>query len=299
MYDFLKIRNDADEINILRNELLKFGFNQDINEPTEEITYPIKTKESYKTFDFKITENSIFSQGTFHKYWQNGTNWGDFDLKQFEQAVNQYCKEFQVNPSKSQLHKVEFGVNITTPFVATLKNIRKVFVSYKGTPFESLKSYSGRTIGVECNLSQYRIKIYSKTLQYKLKENVLRFEIQVKKMQKLSFEKVYLSDLLKLSFTEHCKNELINVLQQIIIYDDSLKGISKKDKEFLKDVSNPNYWAGLNSSNYYKKKSKYDDLVKNHSLNNMKIELINLVKEKGDVLTNFEPSKKATYLPLV
>jgi len=298
MYDFVKIRIDANKNKLLENNLIEWE--NKVNRNTSEIIeYPINTIEKFKTFDFKITEKSIYSQGTFHKYWQNGTNWGDFDLKQFEQAIIQYCAEFGVNPNKSRIHKLEFGVNINPPFKATLKNIRKVFVSYNGTPFESLKSYSGQTIGVECNLSQYRIKIYSKTLQYKLKENVLRFEIQAKKMQKLPFEKVYLNDLLKNPMIKYCKAELIKVMQQIIIYDNDLKPLSKKDAIFLKDVSNPNYWANLNPSNRNKKKVKYLKLLESNTKSNLRNELIRLVKQKGDNLTNISATKKATYLPLV
>jgi hypothetical protein len=299
MYDFLKIRNNADEMNILRNELLKFGFNQDINEPTEEITYPITTKGRYKNFEFKITDYSIFSNGSIHKYWQNGTNWGDLDLMQVKQAIERYSEEFDVNPEKSRIHKLEFGVNINPPFAATLKNIRNTFISYKGTPFESLKSYSGQTIGVECNLSHYRLKIYSKTLQYKLKQNVLRFEIQVRKMQKLPFEQVFLSDLLTAPLINYCRSELIEVMESIIIYDNSLQGLSVKEKIFLKDIANPNYWANLNPSNRHKKKVKYDELVKSNSKSNLKNVLIRLVKEKSDVLTNYKECKQAMFLPLV
>ena len=231
MYDFVKLRLDANKDKLLVNNLIEWE--NKVNRNTSEIIeHPINTIKKFKTFDFKITEKNIYSQGTFHKYWQNGTNWGDFDLKQFEKAIIQYCAEFEVNPIKSQIHKLEFGVNINPPFAATLKNIRNVFVSYNGIPFESLKSYSGQTIGVECNLNQYRIKIYSKTLQYKLKENVLRFEIQVKKMQKLPYEKVYLSDLLKTSMIKYCKAELINVMQQIIIYDSSIVNPTKREKVF-------------------------------------------------------------------
>jgi hypothetical protein len=118
-------------------------------------------------------------------------------------------------------------------------------------------------------------------------------------MQKLPFETVYLSDLLEAQFIAYCKAELIKVMQQIIVYDNSFKDLTAKEKIFLKDVSNPNYWASLNPSNRNKKKVKYDELVKNNSRRFLKDELIKIVKEKGDVLTNLYTNTKATILPLV
>lgn len=298
MYDFMKLSLCTDAKVMLENPLLEFDIKG--NRSTGElIEYPIDTLKPYNNFKFKITENHCYSAGTFHKYWHNGTNWQDFTIKDFERAIVRYSAEFKVNINKTRIHKLEFGVNINPPFKATLHNIRNTFIAYSNHSFETLKSYSGKPLGIECNLSHYRIKIYSKTLQYNMSENILRFEIQVNTIQKLPFEHLYLNDLLKPKVFNYCKNELINTMSNIIIYDNSLKNLSKNEISFVQDIKNPIYWSNLNKSNRYKKKEKYLRLVNEKSNNYLHNNLIKLVAEKGDFLTDFSNLEKATFLPLV
>lgn len=282
MIDYVKLALSTNSNNLHKSTFL--DFNAKISSNAEILHF--ETKERFKTFSFKVIDDKSYSDGTFHKYWQNGKNWKDFNLKDLKNAINDYCFRFNVDSKNTLIHNIEFGVNIEVPFKATVRNIKNVFISYYGKGFQSLSSFTGQSLGVECKFAQFRIKIYSKTVQYILPKNIIRFEIQVKKMQYLGKEKMYLSELLDKTTFIDFEKRLIKLISEIVVYDNSLNGLSKKEKEFSKDVANPNYWYNLERNKRYYNKKKYNNLVKAKSVNNLHRNLIDLIVKKCDILTN-------------
>jgi hypothetical protein len=284
MIDFIKIAVQGSHSSLLDHPEINFHYSGAVD-TGEAFTYPMTMNRRYKAMAFKLIEGRILVNGSIHKYWQSGRNWKDFDLFQLRTAIESFCNEFGVDASLARIHNLEFGVNINPPFEATLSNIKQIFVSYKGKPFELMESKGKKCIGVVCKFSQYQIKIYSKTLQYRLTENVLRIEIKTKKMQRITVVPMRLKDITEFDNFKYFKSELVRVVEDIIVLDDSLQGLSKKQMQFLIEVSNPNYWMSLSKGNRYKKKNKYKRLVEAHSKQKLQQELIRLVEGKGDFLT--------------
>lgn len=284
MIDYSKMNLNTDNNKLLNNKTLEFV---SIINSDAEILKQV-TKDRYKSFHFKVIGKNAYSDGTIHKYYHNGINWNDFTFTQLNKAINQYCTEFDINPNKTSIHNIEFGVNILVPFEATVNDLRNMFLVCSNKPFELLTNNFGNAIGLVCELSQYKVKIYSKKVQCKeVKKNIVRFEVKVYKMQKIHKKTLYLYDLQKKETLNYYKAFLNKLLKKdIIVFDNSLTNLTAKEKIFIKEASNPNYWLTLNKNQRDKKKHKYNKLVLKKSKSNIKNKLIDLVKEKGDFLTN-------------
>lgn len=285
MYDFMKFIGALDKDVLLNHDGLEFE--SKVSEKTGEVLeFPMTTKRRYKGQSFQVFDNCTIGNGSIHKYWQNGTNWKDFDLIQFKEALRFYCKEFGINPKETRLQNLEFGLNIITSFKHSKESLKKMFVSYKGKPFEFMESKGKEVLGVVCKLSHYQIKIYSKAIQYGLSENVLRIEIKCTKMQKISKLPLYLSDLLSPTLIAKLRQELIQVVKDIIVMDNSLVGLTDKGEIFLLQVANPNYWNDLTRAQRSRAKNKYSKLVTDKSLKHFQEKLIQTVVKKCNVITS-------------
>ncbi|MCT4664944.1 MAG: hypothetical protein N4A45_06890 [Flavobacteriales bacterium] len=284
MIDFIKFRTEGKADFLINNHAL--NYRSSIKTYTGEIIdYPYKMHKDYKSFKIDIHPLTFYTKGTFHKYLQNGENWKDFSIYDFKTAVQGFEKEFGLDIENSTIHFIEYGVNMTVPFNPNLDNLRKIFISYKGRPFQPLRSNTTQCIGLECVFSQYRIKLYSKTLQYNLKENVIRFEIQVSKMQKIGTKDLRIKDLYSedLVITK-MKIDLVNVMERMIVFDEKIKAKTINEELFLSQVSNPNYWAGLNPKSFFKQKQKYMRIVESRNAV-LHSSLITLVKDKCNDLS--------------
>lgn len=284
MIDFIKAREYSNVDYLLDNPLL--NFKSVLNIVTGEIIeYPCKMPKAYKDTKLEINLDHYYFKGTFHKYRQNGRNWQDFTISDLKKAIKEYEEEIGLNIKDSTLHFLEYGVNIIVPFKPSLLNIRKTFISYKGKPFQPLRSYTSSQIGVECVLNQYRIKIYSKMLQYKLDKWVIRFEIQIKKMQKIKFNNLCVKDLYtNKELINYLKNDLVEVMKRVTVFDETLIPKTKSEKLFLEKVSNSIFWEGLDSKNLHRQKQRYIKIVSRNK-STLHSDLVKLVKKKGDKIT--------------
>ena len=156
---------------------------------------------SYKGLEFKIYDTgTITLSGSLHKYWNDGAhNYNDFNNEEVLFILSDLNTKFDIDPSKCILKCVEIGINITPP--VPTNEILDNCLLHKTKPFEYQKnSDEGKYKQVQH--SQYIIKIYNKALHYKskgfkIKEEIMRFEIKYTKMQKLNEKGIFsLQDLM-------------------------------------------------------------------------------------------------------
>ena len=90
-------------------------------------------------------------------------------------TLRKLSERFEIDTTTTFLNYVEFGVNIVLTFGVhvVLNNL----INYKGKEFgyeveEGISYY-------QCKRPKFIIKIYDKTKQFNLPDNVLRFEIKV------------------------------------------------------------------------------------------------------------------------
>ena len=223
---------------------------------------------SYKGLEFKIYDTgTITLSGSLHKYWNDGAhNYNDFNNEAVLFILNDLNTKFDIDPSKCILKCLEIGINIT-PLVPTNEILDNCLL-HKTKPFEYQKnSDEGKYKQVQH--SQYIIKIYNKALHYKskgfkIKNEIMRFEIKYTKMQKLNEKGIFsLQDLMNYGL-RNFKEIVLNEWQNVLFYDNTIQidHLSRSSKKALLEYSNPNYWTGLLANNqtknftYHKNKLK-------------------------------------------
>jgi hypothetical protein len=121
-------------------------------------------------------------------------------------------------------------------------------------------------------------------LQYKLRENILRFEIKILKMRKFSKSKFYLSDLLNPINWIKCFNYLIEVLHHTIITEPlPAKSLSNFDLEFITKYENTRNWAYLTTKARHDKKNRFNKIVRQYGLLNLKQTLIFAIERTFEI----------------
>ena len=120
----------------------------------------------------------------------------------------------------------------------------------------------------QANLCEYAIKLYDKRRHYELKnhdvgEEILRFEIKINKMRKLSSYSVYhLTDLV--NNLNKVKDILPELWNHVLLYDPTMDKITR---EKTIRYANVNYWIDLkekkNRSYHYHLKKLNKIMAKN------------------------------------
>jgi hypothetical protein len=198
----------------------------------------------YFGLKFQIKHNKVRLQGSLHKYRNAGRhNYDDFTAQDVEKVVQELSERFEIDTATTEINNVEFGVNVVLPF--PVKLVLDNLICYKGEPFQKVVE-DGMSY-YQCKRTKFIIKIYDKGKQYKLPENVLRFEIKVIVMEYLKTKGVpirYLSDLLNMDIYEPLGNILTDVFEGILFGDDTLNenDLNSKERELYLRGSNPKAW---------------------------------------------------------
>ena len=118
--------------------------------------------------------------GSVHKYRNEGVhNSDDFNANDAISTIEKICNNFEIDPQRTGINGVEFGVNVVLPF--PVKLLLDNLICYDGKPFKSEIKEGMRFY--KCEKTQFSIKAYDKGLQNKLPINLLRFEVSADKKQ--------------------------------------------------------------------------------------------------------------------
>lgn len=250
---------------------------------------------SYKGLEFKIYDTgTITLSGSLHKYWNDGAhNYNDFDNEGVLFVLNDLNTKFDIDPNKCILKCLEIGINITPP--VPTNEILDNCLLHKTKPFEyQINSDEGKYKQVQH--SQYIIKIYNKALHYKSKgfkvrTEIMRFEIKYTKMQKLNEKGIFsLKDLINYGL-QNFKDEVLNEWQNVLYYDNTIQidPLTTKLKKAVLEYSNPNYWTGLlansQNKNFTYHKNQLKKIIEKNS-NKVQDLTAQIMSEKIDFLNS-------------
>lgn len=287
---------------VYNNELLDFI--STVNLKTGELTPPgnrnrnkvkyIPRKEQRVTYQFLtisiVNDKYINFQGSYHEYFSNGENYTDFFLSDLYTVIKDLHYKFNFNPLYDLIHNVEFGVNVKLPF--DTKTFLKSILSFKGKEYQ-LREFKGGGLMLKFEFDQYELKIYDKGFQYKLPENLLRFEIKVTTMEFLRSKGIHLhtsKDLLLPAIYTRMGDLLTDFFNQLVIYDHSikLKSLNDREQRLLREGQNPKYWSKLkdtNPENYKKKLKRFKELVYKRGKEKRQETVSKLINDKWNELT--------------
>lgn len=295
---------------LLNNSLL--DFHTDLNLRTGELTSnnssqkklsaSTKNKKNaeYRQCNFEIINDKYINfKGSIHKYFNDGENHNDFNVADLFQTIQDIHNKFNFNPFLSELHNIEFGVNLILPF--DTKKFLKSIISMNGRECEN-RTYNGKGYLIKFVFGDvFEVKIYDKGFQFGLKRNTLRFEIKVRKMEFLHAKGINLrTDIDLLNPVIHSKlGELLTKYhKKIIFWDNSinLKEVKPRERETLINGRNPKYWNQLKETepeNFKKRLLRYRELVSKYGKIKMHETVLRLISEKWKQLSELTPETKS------
>lgn len=301
MYDFAKtLLSNIDVKTLISNHCLEFK--QPYNNKTSELENRQIAK--FNGLEYLIINSQIvLLKGSVHKFKNAGNhNYDDFTLNDFVDVLISLHIEFGINPYQTRLQNLEFGVNVEIPFKT--EDFLSSIILYKNK-LPDFKSYGNKGCLLRFVFDQYELKLYDKSKQYGLNENIIRIEVKVKKMEYFNSKTrsigIYsLIDLLQPDKVEHLKQLLVSAFKEILFNDFTINPSlvkRKLDRELLINGRNPKYWQNFpkpRSKTYYRQIVRYRALVLRYGKENPQMRVLNLIIEKLDAITqiNEELSKK-------
>ncbi len=261
-----------------------------------ELKYPFEAKIyglKFKIYGPKYREVS----GSIHKYYNVRNHLGSqnhdiFDIDKIRWVLNDLKLMFGIKLAYSRIHNFEYGVNLNVPTCAKYI-IQNNFITYKNLPITKLRNYGYSGYYTETELTQYFIKIYDKSLQYELDNNVIRIEVKTRKMKHVEFSNIYslndLSDLEKLDkLREDLRNKILN-LKIVDKIDPIVFGMNAKEQILYRNGINPKHWERLSresSRKVYHEKVRFNNLIRKFELLTTKMNILNTFDETFDLILN-------------
>lgn len=235
---------------------------------------------------YYVDSGLILLSGSIHKYFNKGFhNHNQFTHQNYLDALKRLKNEFAVNPENLYIQTLEYGFNIQPPI--KIKSILDNLLMHRQTEIETIVN-KNRGYYKQLKHDKYIFKIYDKSKQYKLNDNLLRLEIKQTNWSenRLKHGLTTLADFNKIDKSMFFNN-LLKKWNELIFYDPTMIGMSKWNK-----YSNINFWRNVG-----KQKSKH--LKRLRELNKTKSEdvqrqITDLIKKTYKGVQNSNLSKKRT-----
>jgi len=266
----------------------------------EESSCPLIGK--YFNLDIVIACKGAYIKGSVHKMKNllNGMqsqNYNDLTFCSASESIRHLIETFGLN-QKTSLTNLEFGLNIRLSQNPQNVLDYNLLMYDFGAHNKDLK-FRGKGDYKEFQKTDYYIKIYNKSKQYKLYNNILRIEMKIiskRKLQKLGI--FSLEDLENESIIRNLYSFLWNELHKLTIVDDfTHMDLPFEDLNNLNLYTNPNYWKKLRRDRSFKvvnnRKQKLQYLITKYGLDSVKKEILKNISEKfAQMIDCFQSSLK-------
>jgi len=240
----------------IQNTLLDFGGRVSYKTGQSDL----RQTANFQSMEFVVSENGSCSlHGSLHKYYNaNDTNYNAFSFNNLTETLNNLNLNFSINPHNAEIHSIEIGVNINLDFKP--KDVLNSLICHKNKPF-NLICKNDKLLGKVCTYTDYEIKIYDTARKHKIKENILRFELKIKRQRLLEpYGISTLSDLQNVEKVVHLLRLLLDRINEIVFFDFHfpVPNLSQGKANEWEQYSNPNFWAQTSAELYDKRKAHYD-----------------------------------------
>lgn len=239
------------------------------------LTFRIKPSQTEQKNNFHIF-------GSLHRYHNGGgINTNDFNFSDVCRAVAS-LEAYHIDPKKTALENIEFGVNIALPF--SCKRVLDAVVCMPLRPFTELR-FEKTNIGKRADFQEYEVKIYDKGKQDTGKDtHLLRVELRVKKMQYLKKADIRtLSDLTNPEKLQRAGALLLNVLNEVIFFDYDLRKLETLPPSVKENVlkwSNAKWWQTCSRIQRHRQLKKLNEFEAETNTGKVKTEIFDTVFKK-------------------
>jgi len=299
MIDFIKnhYRDKSNFEPFMLNEQNFENVYKTVEYHTGEIKYPYRT--SYESMDYGVSQKTGYIKNSLHKFYNviknNGDhNYNDFTYSNLCESIDLLLKKM-VDVESRRITQLEFGWNITTSVPAE-EIIRRNILMHNYKSVNHNRKFYGQGEFKQFDHHNYFIKIYDKAKQYKkefkLKQNILRFELKFTKA--IEFQKAGVFNLLDLKDKSKLRKLFILLLRRFdeltIIDDIGLNLMNSQDMNNYSKYLNPRFWESLSEQGKRQSKSRYkkdfERIQKEFNLNQTKEDLRALLIQKFISLIN-------------
>ena len=259
------------------------------------------TSTPYKNLKFTLHDSGRTEiAGSLHKYFNDGAhNWNDFTRVDLWDVIHELCQWLKIAPTQAELKNVEFGVNVVVPFGA--QAFLSDLVAYKNTAFEKVAVRKGGA-AYQVPVTDYYVKCYDKGSQYNRGENLLRFEVKVRKMRYLEGAGIRtLQDLLTAQKLAVLGDLLFKAWESVAVREPLPLGeLTAKEQGIAEAVNSPHLFQQLTRNQRYEARKKYTELVRRYhragGAADRKTIVAGLIRDKwrqltrNDVCTDLQPA---------
>lgn len=276
----------------INNELLSFNVRIDVD--TGEVlggVYTAKLKGLIFTVTISkdSTKTTCIVRGSLHKYHNEGLhNANDFTYLDLLEVLQELRDLFHIDPDTAIIQNLEPSILISIPI--PVSKLFKNVLTQGNKPFSQMTIKDGGK-GRTVKRRQYAIKLYDKGSQHPEiapVDNLMRFEIAVKKMEFLSkYGVVYLSDLLDLEKLEGLKDLVLKYWNEIIYFDKysiPYRRATNREQKNILYYSNPRTWVNFNSDNRYKAKRRISEMMAKFDVTDFHSEIGAMIARKYGIL---------------
>lgn len=258
------------------------------------IEYPYKTY--LETIDITVTEKNVCVMNSLHKLHNHqnkkgNRNHNDFKYSELEKTID-FLQENLINLEQSNLSKLEFGLNIELDIPAEYI-IRNNIMMHQFKIHNHNKKFEGKGEFKQFDHSNYDFKIYDKAKQYKLPNNVIRFEIKHKRSKSFNPLEIYnITDLKSKDFLQNLFEDLMKRFEELTIIDSykNNSNIPENIRTAIETYISYNFWELLSTRSLRNKKRqermKFNQLLIENNLLKTKTELRNKLNYKFQNLIN-------------
>lgn len=246
------------------------------------------TDNPKRALQFKVDPSGrTILHGSFHKYAQGGSNWGDYTFTQFRATVAELCHTFDLDPHTLRLLQLEAGANDRPP-IRTSRTLQAIVCHREGHAFSTMRTRGGQSLGLELYRDQFGIKIYDKGRHYDLPFDLLRFEVKFTKGAPLHRMGIYtLNDLLNPDAWQRLQARVMAIYDELVIAEPSIDraSLTTTQRTFVTLATSHAYWKGLTKGSRFKARARYDDIVERFAGSDLKDELrTQLLRKSNDLL---------------
>lgn len=299
MIDFVKLEVLGVDIQSLKeNEGLGFGGKYYLSGEVE----TRRIYGGYKEMKITIHDNRrVFLEGSL-PIMVAGNNYENLKHDDFVNGVNELELLFGVSAENFILQNFEFGFSVDIGDKSATDFLIEDLIDYKGE-IRSEDNYKKNGYGITFRKSQFQFKLYDKSSQYNLADNVLRIEIRVKTMDyvKRLYQINTLKDLTSGTLWYQLKNHLVGVVSDLVICSMDNVDFSSIPQLDLWDIftwKNPEFWrsnrpkskacrSGFHDSyyqkmrkEYYSKKKKFSQLIEKYELDKPKKHILKQINNE-------------------
>jgi len=285
------------ESHILNNGLVEL--NSKLNYYTGEVMeYPKRGKDL--NLDINVTTNSGTILGSIHKYSNiiadiGNQNYNDFSFCRIQEVILGLIGKYNIADDTS-ITNLEFGFNLAVKKDPKIIIDNNVLMNNFKAPNKNLK-FLGKGDYKEFQLTDYSIKMYNKSKQFKLDADILRIELKITRKRMLQQLGVYsLEDLLDYEVYFRLFEALREKFEGVLILDEfDANSVPENVYNKLIKYTNPNYWISIKNKKspkvIYRLKKDFNNLLYKHDLLKTKSELREKLNSKFIELLNFDCSE--------